>query len=234
MSATAPAVNSVTLVGNLTADPVLKQLDDDRKVCKLRLAVNDQKDQPMFIDVATFGAQADACAKYLTKGRAVAVTGRLVYREWDDNGTRRSRHHIIGRVQFGGTPDEPTTRPTDSDRGGRRLLTHHGRRRHPPSAPTTTSNRPKAGPMTTLEQNYTDRAGAAILDAVREEHDFGGWLARGPRDRSSRARLDRRADCRPPRQLGSGPRPAARARHRRMGRRLPRTPTPRSLAHEPS
>lgn len=75
MSASAPAVNSVTLVGNLTADPVLKQLDDDRKVCQLRLAVNDQKGQPMFIDVVTFGAQADACAKYLAKGRAVAVTG---------------------------------------------------------------------------------------------------------------------------------------------------------------
>ena len=43
MSASAPAVNSVTLVGNLTADPVLKQLDDDRKVCQLRLAVNDQR-----------------------------------------------------------------------------------------------------------------------------------------------------------------------------------------------
>ncbi len=66
----------------------------------------------MFIDVATFGAQADACAKYLTKGRAVAVTGRLVYREWDDNGTRRSRHHIIGRVQFGGKPDEPNATET--------------------------------------------------------------------------------------------------------------------------
>ena len=112
MSASAPAVNSVALVGNLTADPVLKQLDDDRKVCQLRLAVNDQKDQPMFIDVATFGAQADACAKYLAKGRAVAVTGRLVYREWDDNGTRRSRHHIVGRVQFGGKPDGPDATET--------------------------------------------------------------------------------------------------------------------------
>jgi single-strand DNA-binding protein len=94
------------LVGNLTADPVLKQLDDERKVCQLRLAVNDQRDQPLFIDVATFGAQADACAKYLSKGRAVAVTGRLVYREWEaEDGTRRTRHHIVGRVQFGGRPD---------------------------------------------------------------------------------------------------------------------------------
>jgi hypothetical protein len=31
--------------------------------------------------------------------------------------------------------------------------------------------------MTTPEQPYTDRAATAILDAVREEHDFGGWLA---------------------------------------------------------
>ena len=83
----------------------LKQLDDDRKVLPATRRRNDQKDKPMFIDVATFGAQADACAKYLTKGRAIAVTGRLVYHEWDDNGTRRSKHHIIGRVQFGGTRD---------------------------------------------------------------------------------------------------------------------------------
>ena len=115
MSASAPAVNSVALVGNLTADPILKQLDDDRKVCQLRLAVNDQKDQPpMFIDIATFGPQADACAKYLTKGRAIAVTGRLVYREWDDNGSRRSRHHVVGRVQFGGKPDEQPAQTDDT------------------------------------------------------------------------------------------------------------------------
>jgi hypothetical protein len=31
--------------------------------------------------------------------------------------------------------------------------------------------------MTTPERTYTDRAATAILDAVRYEHDFGGWLA---------------------------------------------------------
>ena len=30
---------------------------------------------------------------------------------------------------------------------------------------------------TTPEQTYTDRAATAIVDALREEHDFGGWLA---------------------------------------------------------
>ena len=116
MSASAPAVNSVTLVGNLTADPILKQLDNDRKVCQLRVAVNDVKDQPMYIDVATFGAQADACAKYLTKGRAIAVTGRLVYREWEaDDGTRRSRRRIVGRVHFGGRPDDDQPENADQE-----------------------------------------------------------------------------------------------------------------------
>jgi single-strand DNA-binding protein len=118
MSSTAPAVNSVTLVGNLTANPILKDLGDGQKVCDMRLAVNDQKDQPpLFIDVATFGSQAEACAKYLSKGRAIAVTGRLIYREWlADDGTRRSKHQVVGRVQFGGKPDEPATdNNTDSE-----------------------------------------------------------------------------------------------------------------------
>jgi single-strand DNA-binding protein len=116
MSTTAPAVNSITLVGNLTSDPILKDIGDGRKVCDMRLAVNDQKDQPpLFIDVSTFGASAEACAKYLAKGRAIAVTGRLVYREWEaDDGTRRSKHHVIGRVRFGGRPDEESASEEDA------------------------------------------------------------------------------------------------------------------------
>ena len=31
--------------------------------------------------------------------------------------------------------------------------------------------------MTTPEPSYTDGATSAIVDAIREEHDFGGWLA---------------------------------------------------------
>jgi single-strand DNA-binding protein len=116
MSTTAPSVNAVTLVGHLTADPVLRPIDENRKVCDMRLAVNDQKDQPpLFIDVATFGNQAEACAKYLSKGRAIAVTGRLIYREWvAEDGSRRSKHAVVGRVQFGAKPGEPVPEPADA------------------------------------------------------------------------------------------------------------------------
>jgi single-strand DNA-binding protein len=112
MPSSAPNVNSVTLVGQLTSDPVLRQLPDGRSVCDLRLAVNDQRDQPpLFIDVATFGPGAEACAEYLCRGRAVAVTGRLVYREWEKDGVKRSKHQVIGRVAFGGKDgdDKPSS-----------------------------------------------------------------------------------------------------------------------------
>ena len=103
MSSTAPNVNSVTLVGQLTVDPVLRSMPNGTTVCDLRLAVNDQRDQPpTYIDVATFGKGADACAEYLSKGRQVAVTGRLVYQEWEKDGGKRSKHQVIGRVSFGG------------------------------------------------------------------------------------------------------------------------------------
>ena len=103
MSSSDLAVNSITLVGHLTSDPILRDLPDGRAVCDMRLAVSDQRDQPpLYIDVATFGAAAAACEKYLAKGRQIAVTGRLVYREWHaPDGTKRSKHAVIGRVRFG-------------------------------------------------------------------------------------------------------------------------------------
>jgi len=120
MSTSAPNINSITLVGNLTTDPVLRALPDGRSVCDMRLAVNDQREQPpLYIDVATFGASAEACAKYLAKGRSIAVTGRLTYREWEaDDGSKRSKHQVTGRVRFGGRPDEQpdeSEQPEDSE-----------------------------------------------------------------------------------------------------------------------
>jgi single-strand DNA-binding protein len=101
MSSTTP-VNSVTLAGRLTRDPQLRYLPNGRPVCDMRLAVNGSGDAVTFIDVATFGKPAEACAQYLSKGREVAVTGSLVYRQWQaPDGWQRSKHSVIGRVQFG-------------------------------------------------------------------------------------------------------------------------------------
>ena len=99
MSSSAPDVNTITLVGRLTEDPQQRAMPDGRAVCDLRLAVNDERAKPpLYVDVATFGPGAEACGKYLAKGRQVAVTGRLVYREWEGkDGAKRSKHSVVGR-----------------------------------------------------------------------------------------------------------------------------------------
>ena len=191
MSASAPAVNSVAFVGNLTADPVLKQLDDDRKVCQLRIAVNDQRDQPMFIDVATFGAQADACAKYLAKGRAVAVTGRLVYREWDDNGTRRSRHHIVGRVQFGGKPNGDEPAADTSDTAEEVATSDQHRRRRPTTAGATVSATPESIRPPTLQKG-NDMTTLAFAEAPPRQFQVINLIGRlTPRDPETTTKNDK-------------------------------------------
>jgi single-strand DNA-binding protein len=97
-------MNSVNLIGRLTRDPRLRRVggENGRVVCQLRLAVSNGPDRPpLFIDVATFDGEAEACARHLAKGRQVAVTGRLTLSEWTaKDGSRRSEHSVIGRVEF--------------------------------------------------------------------------------------------------------------------------------------
>ena len=110
-------MNSVNLIGRLTKDPELRYTPNGNAVCTLRLAVTRRKrngdDQgAVFIDVVSFGSRAEAVAEHMTKGRQVAVSGRLEYQEWKaQDGSPRSRHEVIGeQVQFLGS------RPADSDR----------------------------------------------------------------------------------------------------------------------
>ena len=89
-------------------------------VCGLRIACNGRRknnqtgqweDVPNYFDVTVFGAQGENCARYLSKGRPVAIDGRLSWREWDDknSGQKRQAVDIIAEtVQFlGGRDDAP-------------------------------------------------------------------------------------------------------------------------------
>lgn len=100
-------MNTISLIGRTTAEPELRFTAGGTPVCTLRLAVNtpprDGKDQPaMFVDVITFKAQAEAVAAHVGKGRQVAVTGRLSYRQWEaEDGATRSKHEVIAnQVDF--------------------------------------------------------------------------------------------------------------------------------------
>lgn len=113
-------INRVVMTGNLTRDPELRALQSGMSVCSLRIACNtrrkgasgDWEDKPNYFDVTVWGAQGENCARYLAKGRPVAIDGRLEWREWVDreSGQRRQAIDIIadsvqflgGREEFGG------------------------------------------------------------------------------------------------------------------------------------
>jgi len=108
-------INRVVLVGNLTRDPELRHTPSGTSVCKLRIAVNSrQKDsstgewgeKPNYFDVTVWGNQGESCARFLSKGRPVAVDGRLDWREWEaQDGSKRQAVEIIAdTVQFLGSP----------------------------------------------------------------------------------------------------------------------------------
>jgi single-strand DNA-binding protein len=107
-------INRVIITGNLTADPELRSLPSGTSVCKLRVACNTRRkdnstgewvDKPNYFDVTVWGAQGENCARYLAKGRPVAVDGRLEWREWEgEHGKRQAIDIIAEAVQFLSSP----------------------------------------------------------------------------------------------------------------------------------
>jgi single-strand DNA-binding protein len=111
-------INRVIITGNLTRDPDLRSLPSGMAVCELGVAVNHRRkdqasdqwiEEPNFFNVVVFGAQGENCAQYLSKGRPVAIDGRLRWSSWEDKngGGKRSKVEIVAQtVQFlGGRGD---------------------------------------------------------------------------------------------------------------------------------
>ncbi len=100
-------MNSVNLIGRLTRDPELRSAINGTTVGALRIAIQrpkkDGEDQGAdYVDVTTFGRQAEVCAEYLGKGRRVAVQGRLKHSEWkaEDDSPRSKIEVIANQVDF--------------------------------------------------------------------------------------------------------------------------------------
>jgi single-strand DNA-binding protein len=105
------------MTGNLTKDPELRSLPSGTSVCELRIACNTRRkdgasgewvDKPNYFSVTVWGAQGENAAKYLSKGRPVAIDGRLEWHEWEaQDGTKRQRIDVIAdSVQYLGSRDQ--------------------------------------------------------------------------------------------------------------------------------
>ena len=84
--------NKVILVGNMTADPELRQTAGGVSVCSFSIAVNrrfakaEQGQQNVdFINIVTWRQQAEFVSRYFKKGNPILVCGQLQTRTWTDN-----------------------------------------------------------------------------------------------------------------------------------------------------
>ena len=96
-------LNSVTLIGRMVADPQHRMTQTGKGVANLRVAVDrkGREKESDFFDVTAWGQTADFVCTYLTKGRLVAIQGRLQVRTYTDkeNNERKAFEIVADSVQ---------------------------------------------------------------------------------------------------------------------------------------
>ena len=173
-------INVVVITGNLTRDPELRSTGGGTPVCELRVAVNSRRkngqtgeweDKPNYFDVTVWGAQGENCANYLSKGRPVAVEGRLDWREWeakDGSGKRQAVSIVANSVQFLGS--------RDGSGGGATAMASPRAATSRPTPPTTRARRPAAAgagaaPTTTFRSERGASNRRNLILAQRAKRD---------------------------------------------------------------
>ena len=107
-------MNKAILIGNLASDPETRTTQSGVSQCSFRLAVQRRFANAQgvreadFIPIVCWRQTADLCARYLSKGRKVAVEGSIQTRSYDaQDGTKRYVTEVIAdNVEFLGSRDE--------------------------------------------------------------------------------------------------------------------------------
>jgi len=112
-------VNNVVLVGRLTRDPELRTTNTGKSVCSFSIAVQkrikpqDGSPDADFFNIDAWNKDADYVVNYLTKGRLVAVEGRLQSRKYTaSDGSNREVVEVVASSVQG------LDRPRDDQGGG--------------------------------------------------------------------------------------------------------------------
>lgn len=101
-------MNKVFLIGNLTRDPEMRSTQSGVAVCNFSIAVNRRfkkengEQETDFLNVIAWRQLAELCAKYLAKGRKVAISGSIQTRTYEaKDGSKRTAWDIVAdEVEF--------------------------------------------------------------------------------------------------------------------------------------
>jgi single-strand DNA-binding protein len=96
--------NKVQLIGHVGQEPEVKTFDGGKKVANITIATNDyyindkgdKIEQTEWHKVTAWGKVAEIIEKYVTKGKEIAIDGKLTYRSYDDKeGIKRYITEIV-------------------------------------------------------------------------------------------------------------------------------------------
>ena len=88
-------MNSINLIGRLTANPELKYSKTGKPFCNFSIAVNYNKDETDFINCSTFDIIAENVAKYTSKGRNLGVSGTLRQGKYVKDNKEYKYHYVL-------------------------------------------------------------------------------------------------------------------------------------------
>lgn len=116
-------LNTITIMGRLTTDPILRRTQTGVAVasftlaCERDYAPQGREKETDFIDVVCWQSTAEFVDKYFTKGRMAVVTGRLQIRGWTDKegNKRRSAEILADHVYFGDSKRDGDSQAPKSD-----------------------------------------------------------------------------------------------------------------------
>lgn len=94
-------MNSINLIGHLCGDLELRQTNGGKSVTQFNLAVKRpfSRDTTDFIPVVVYDQPAEYLSRYAHKGTKVAVTGKLISRNYEDkNGNKRTAFEVVADV----------------------------------------------------------------------------------------------------------------------------------------
>lgn len=116
------SLNKVQLIGNLTANPEVRETPNGQKVATLGVATTrtwkdasgGKQEQTEYHNVVLWRGLADIAERYLTKGQKVYIEGYLQTRSWEDqSGGKKYKTEIVGDQMFMLTPKGAASSSSD-------------------------------------------------------------------------------------------------------------------------
>lgn len=113
------SINSVSISGNVTRDPILKETVSGSFILKFSVAVNDRRknkdgqweDYASFIECVMFGKRAESISQYVKKGTKVAIHGKLNQDVWQDKESGKMRSSVsvyVDEIELMSRREAPT------------------------------------------------------------------------------------------------------------------------------